>query len=93
MSERILRVDRRGIEAVRAKIRAMQFEPLTDAELAEIAELTRQARANDAIEGIYLTADEEAFFKMLDEERVPQRLRSSLINELLFGEHATAAAE
>lgn len=43
---------------------------LTDADIAEIRRRRPAVRASLACEGMYLTAEEEALFRLMDEERL-----------------------
>lgn len=65
---------RERIEAIRAELRQLNYRRMTDEELAEQVELDRDAKANNAIEGLYADAAEDAFFQMLLDERVPPKI-------------------
>ena len=93
MAGKISRVARQRLDVLRAKIRRMDFEPLTDAQLEEAAEGDAEGRANNAISGLYATAEEDAFFQMLQEERVPVHLRPSLAIYFVLGYEPTVAAD
>jgi hypothetical protein len=54
---------------------------LSDVEVAEIRRRRPGVRASLACEGMYLTADEEALFEQMDEERLPPDERTARINE------------
>ncbi|MCW5751695.1 MAG: hypothetical protein KIT81_11165 [Alphaproteobacteria bacterium] len=53
--------------------------------MQRIEAIRADARASDAIEGIHLTPTEEAFFDMLEEERVPHDLAAKLVREFVTG--------
>lgn len=75
--------DLQRIEAIRARLRRMKYTPMSKEELAEMPLRRADARASDAIEGIHLTPSEEAFFDMLEEERVPHDLAAKLVREFI----------
>jgi hypothetical protein len=54
---------------------------LTDAELAEIRRRRPGVRASLACEGIYLTAEEEAFFDQMEQERLTPDERAARITQ------------
>jgi hypothetical protein len=54
---------------------------LTDAELAEIKRRRPGVRASLAIEGMILTAEEEALFQQMDAERLTAEQRAERITE------------
>jgi hypothetical protein len=68
---------------------------LTDAGLAEIRRRRPEARASLACEGIHLTAEDEALFEQMDEERLTAEQRIERITELSRAERGerSAAAE
>lgn len=71
------------IEAIRREVRALDFVRGTPADLAEWREADAESRANLAIEGMALSADDEALFEMLREEAVPPALATQIILRLL----------
>jgi hypothetical protein len=77
---------RQRIEAIRAELRQLSYRRMTDEQLAEALDLDVQAKASNAIEGLYADAAEDAFFQMLDEERVPNELRGPYIVWFVLGE-------
>lgn len=68
----------------RAKIREMDFTPLTDEELAEKTKRNEFSIINNRLAGIYFTNAEEAFFTMVLEERVPDDISEKIIDELVM---------
>jgi hypothetical protein len=74
------------IEAIRAELRQLPYRRWTDEELAEQLNLDLEAKANNAIEGLYADAAEDALFAMLDEERVPNELRAPFLAWFYLGE-------
>ncbi|KKI21525.1 hypothetical protein CA236_18365 [Sphingomonas sp. ABOLG] len=71
------------IEAIRREVRALDFERGTLADVAEWREADAESRANLAIEGMALSADDEALFDMLRDEAVPPPLATQIILKLL----------
>ncbi|KXU29866.1 hypothetical protein A0J57_22915 [Sphingobium sp. 22B] len=71
------------IEAIRSEIRALDFERGTPADVAEWREADAESRANLAIEGMALSADDEALFDMLRDEAVPPPLATQILLRLL----------
>jgi hypothetical protein len=55
---------------------------LTDAELAEIRRRRPGVRASLACEGMYLTAEEEALFDQMEQERLTPDERAARITRL-----------
>ena len=55
---------------------------MSDEELARIQIRRVQAQANDAIEGIHLTAEEQALFEQFDNERLTHEERRQAIKEI-----------
>src|SRR3546814_17782080 len=64
-------MNRLDVEAIRAQVRALDYVRGTPAEIALWREGDAEARANLAIEGMDLDADEHALFDMLRAEAVP----------------------
>src|SRR3546814_2827049 len=62
-------MNRLDVEAIRAQVRALDYVRGTPAEVAMWREGDAEARANLAIEGMDLDADEHALFDMLRAER------------------------
>lgn len=71
------------IEAIRREVRSLDFERGTLADVAEWREADAESRANLAIEGMALSADDEALFDMLRDEAVPPTLATQIILKLL----------
>ncbi|WP_227429175.1 hypothetical protein [Psychrobacter sp. I-STPA6b] len=72
---------KKDIEYFRQKIRAMEYTPLTDEELAVVIEKHIDAVEDVRLEGYYLTADDDEFFAMLNEERVPLDIQADIVYE------------
>ena len=64
---------------------------MSERERAALPQRRREARANSAIEGIHLTAEEVAFLDLLDEERVPYELRIALADAVTRAGRLVAA--
>jgi hypothetical protein len=71
------------IEAIRREVRALEFERGTPADVAKWREADAESRANLAIEGMALSADDEALFDMLRDEAVPPPLATQILLRLL----------
>lgn len=71
------------IDAIRAEVRALDFVRGSPAEHAMWREDDADSRANLAIEGMALSADDEALFDMLRDEAVPPPLATQIILKLL----------
>jgi hypothetical protein len=71
------------LDAIRREVRALDFERGTPADVAEWREADAESRANLAIEGMTLSADDEALFDMLRDEAVPPPLATQIILKLL----------
>lgn len=71
------------IGAIRAQVRALDYVRGTPADAAMWREGDAEARANLAIEGMDLDADEHALFDMLREEAVPPPLATAIVLKLL----------
>lgn len=76
-------MNRLDVEAIRTQVRALDFTRGTPAEIAMWREDDADARANLAIEGMALDADEHALFDMLREEAVPPPLATAIVLKLL----------
>ena len=74
---------RLDVEAIRAEVRALDYVRGTPAEIALWREGDAEARANLAIEGMDLDADEHALFDMLRAEAVPPPLATAIVLKLL----------
>ena len=71
------------IEAVRLEVRALDYVRGTPAEAAMWREDDEDARANLAIEGMALSAEDNLLFDMLRDERVPPALATQILLRLL----------
>jgi hypothetical protein len=76
---------RERLEAIRAELRRMDYRRLTDAEMEQLLDLDVDAKANNAVEGLYADAAEDAFFEMMNEERVPQEIRAQFVIRFVTG--------
>jgi hypothetical protein len=74
---------RLDIEPIRREVRALDFERGSPADVAEWREADAESRANLMIEGMTLSADDEALFDMLRDEAVPPPLATQIILKLL----------
>lgn len=72
-----------NIEAIRAEVRALDFTRGTPTEVASWRDADAESRANLAIEGMALDAQEDALFDMLRDEAVPPPLATAIILKLL----------
>jgi len=70
------------IEAIRREVRALDFVRGTAAEVAMWRDDDADSRANLAIEGMALEADERLLFDMLRDEAVPPALATQIILKL-----------
>ena len=71
------------VEAIRCQVRALDFTRGTPAEVALWRDDDAESRANLAIEGMALDAQEHALFDMLREEAVPPPLATAIVLKLL----------
>lgn len=71
------------LDAIPREVRALEFERGTPADVAEWREADAESRANLAIEGMALSADDEALFDMLRDEAVPPPLATQILLRLL----------
>lgn len=76
-------MNRLDVEAIRAQVRALDFTRGTPADAAMWSEDDADARANLAIEGMDLDADEHALLDMLRDEAVPPPLATAIVLKLL----------
>lgn len=74
---------RLDLDAIRAEVRALAYVRGTPAEAAMWREDDEDSRANLAIEGMTLEADEHLLFDMLREEAVPPPLATQIVLKLL----------
>lgn len=63
---------------MRREVRTLDFEPLTDEQVADQVVAYPSAAASNAIEGNPFTAADWAFTRMLLEERVPHEVAARL---------------
>ncbi len=63
-----------AIEAYRAELQAKNYRRLDDTALAEVRRRYAASRHSSAIEGIHPSPEQEAFFDMLHDMRVPRDL-------------------
>ena len=71
------------VEAIRAQVRALDFTRGSPAEISMWREDDADSRANLAIEGMTLDAQEDALFDMLRDEGVPPPLATAIVLKLL----------
>lgn len=71
------------IEALRARIRAMDFVRGTPDQIAQWREDDRDSRANLTIEGMMPEPVEDELFAMMMDEGVPPPLASKIVVDLL----------
>lgn len=72
-----------AIEAYRAELQAKDYRRLDDAALAEVRRRYAASRHSSAIEGIHPSPEQEAFFDMLHDMRVPQDLANEYSDRFL----------
>ena len=72
-----------AVEAYRAELQVTDYRRLNDAELAEVRRRYAASRHSSAIEGIHPSAEQEAFYAMLHDLRVPQDLASDYSRRFL----------
>lgn len=70
------------LDALRAELRALSYVRGTPAEAAMWREDDADSRANLAIEGMDLNAEDEALFDMLRDEAVPPPVATQIILKL-----------
>ena len=70
------------LDKIRAEVRALAYVRGTPAEAAMWREDDADSRANLAIEGMDLNAEDEALFDMLRDEAVPPPLATQIILKL-----------
>ena len=70
------------LDAIRAEVRALAYVRGTPAEAEMWREDDADSRANLAIEGMDLNAEDEALFDMLRDEAVPPPLATQIILKL-----------
>lgn len=71
------------LDMLRREVRALDFVRGTSADDAMWREDDEDARANLAIEGMALSAQDDALFDMLRDERVPPLLATAILLKLL----------
>ena len=72
-----------NIDAIRREVRALDYVRGSSAEAAMWREDDEDSRANLAIEGMALDADDHALFDMLRDEAVPPPLATAILLRLL----------
>lgn len=72
-----------NIEAIRAEVRALDYVRGSPTDAAMWREDDEDSRANLAIEGMTLSAEDDALFDMLRDERVPPPLATQILLKLL----------
>jgi hypothetical protein len=72
-----------NIEAIRAEVRALDYVRGSPADAAMWREDDEDSRANLAIENMALSAEDDALFDMLRDERVPPPLATQILLKLL----------
>lgn len=72
-----------AIEAYRAELQATDYRPLDNPALAEVRRRYAASKHSSAIEGIHPSPEQEAFFDMLHEMRVPQGLADKYSDRFL----------
>ena len=80
------------IDAIRAQIRAMDFERGTSDQIAQWREDDRDSRHNLVIEGMCPEPVEDALFAMLLDEGVPPALASTLVVDVIRTDTGKLAA-
>ncbi|MFC4594568.1 hypothetical protein [Sphingobium tyrosinilyticum] len=80
------------IEAIRAQVRAVDFVRGSVDEVAQWRHDEQETRANHAVGGISLSANEAALLDMLMEEAVPPSLVSQIVAGLVRSGIAPSAA-
>ncbi len=85
------------VEAYRAELQMTDYRRLDDAELAEVRRRYAASRHSSAIEGTHPTAEQEAFYAMLHDLRVPRDLASAysrrFLHERIVGPALTRQVE
>jgi hypothetical protein len=71
-----------NIDAIRREVRALDYVRGSSAEAAMWREDDEDSRANLAIEGMALDADDHALFDMLRDEAVPPPLATAILLKL-----------
>jgi len=67
-----------NLDAVRTKIRSLDYEPGTAEEVAEWRMANEDARHNLVVENMHPTPDEDALFALMMDEGVPLALQTQL---------------
>lgn len=75
-------MSRLDIEAIRREVSALDYVRGSSAEAAMWREDDEESRANLAIEGMTLDADDTALFDMLRDEAVPPPLATAILLKL-----------
>ncbi len=72
-----------AIETYRAELQAKNYRRLDDAALAEVRRCYAASRHSSTIEGIHPNPEQEAFFAMMHDMRVPQDLANDYSGRFL----------
>lgn len=72
-----------AIEAYRAELQAKDYRRLDAPAIAEVRRRYAASRHSSAIEGIHPSPEQEAFFDMLHDMRVPQDLANEYSDRFL----------
>jgi len=72
-----------AVEAYRAELQATNYHRLDDAVLAKVRRRYAASRHSSAIEGIHPSPEQEAFYAMLHDLRVPQDLANEYSERFL----------
>ena len=72
-----------AVDAYQAELQATDYRRLDDAALAEVRRRYAASRHSSAIEGIHPSAEQEAFYAMLHDLRVPQDLADAYSRRFL----------
>ena len=72
-----------AVEAYRAELQATNYPRLDEAALAEVRRRYAASRHSSAIEGIHPSPEQEAFYAMLHDLRVPQDLANDYSRRFL----------
>ncbi|MGI4880251.1 MAG: hypothetical protein ACRYG4_22505 [Janthinobacterium lividum] len=72
-----------AVEAYRAELRGLDFEPLDDWDLDDMRDRHRHAHVSNAIEGIHPTPELAALFEMFLEERAPADVSGPFVDRWL----------
>ena len=71
------------VEEIRDEIRALDYEPLDEAALAEVHAATEHAHDEAESEGVLRSARTAALFEMLIQERAPEDVRDLAVERFM----------